>query len=139
MKYLGIDYGKKYIGLAISDSRGKVAMPLDVLENNSSFENKIKEIIAENFIDEIVLGESKNLKGQKNEIQREIEGFASFLESLGLKVNFINELYTSMESKWGLEKPIRRSQKKSRKEIRDERVDDRAATMILKTFLESKK
>jgi putative transcription antitermination factor YqgF len=139
MKYLAVDYGKKNIGLAISDSEGRVAMPFGIFENNEKFRERFKEIISENFIDEIILGESKNLNGDNNLIQGEINNFANFIEDLGLKIHFVNEVFTSMEAKWGLEKNIRRPDKKSRKKIKTERIDDRAAVMILKTFLESKK
>ena len=38
MKYLGIDYGEKRVGIAISDEEGKVAFPKIVLKNNNEFE-----------------------------------------------------------------------------------------------------
>lgn len=135
-KYLGIDYGKKNIGLAISDSFGKVAMPFGIIDNNKNFAEVFKKIISQECIDEVVLGNSLNLSGEKNTIQSDIEKFKIFTESLGLKTHFINEVFSSMESKWGTEKKIRREEKKSRKSMNENKVDDKAATMILKTFLE---
>ncbi len=99
MKYLAIDYGKKYIGLAVSDSAGKVAMPLKVLENNHVFFDELKKIISEQSVDEIVLGKSENLKGENNFIQKEIDILKEKLENLDLKVHLINEVFTSMEAK----------------------------------------
>ena len=43
-----------------------------------------------------------------------------------------------MQAKWSTEKQIRRSPKKSRKSNAEKRIDDKAATMILQTFLEKK-
>jgi len=137
MKYLAVDYGKKNIGLAISDSAGKVAMPFDVFENNGDFLEIFKKIISENAIDEVVIGESKNLSGERNLIQDKIDLFTDFVHSLGLKTHFVSEVFTSMESKWGIEKKIRRAAKNSRKQQKNNLIDDKAATMILKTFLES--
>jgi putative Holliday junction resolvase len=99
MKYLGIDYGKKNIGLAISDSQGLVAMPFGIFDNNKNFEEKFKKIISEENIDEVVLGESLNFKGEKNSIQEDIEKFKIFIENLGIKTHFVNEIFSSMESK----------------------------------------
>jgi putative Holliday junction resolvase len=99
MKYLGVDYGKRNIGLAISDSSGSVAMPFGVFENNKNFEQNFKKIVSEEGIEEVVMGKSLNLRGQNNLIQKDIERFKIFIETLGLKVNFINEVFTSMESK----------------------------------------
>ena len=45
MKYLGIDYGKKYIGLALSDDGGVMAFPYKVISNNQETTKEINEII----------------------------------------------------------------------------------------------
>jgi RNase H-fold protein (predicted Holliday junction resolvase) len=44
-----------------------------------------------------------------------------------------------MASKWGIEKPIRRERKKSKKKSKTIPIDDKAASIILKSFLESRK
>jgi RNase H-fold protein (predicted Holliday junction resolvase) len=99
MKYLAVDYGKRNIGLAISDSAGSVAMPFGVFENNNSFLEKFKEIVSENNIDEVVIGESKNLQGERNLIQDKIDLFIDFVDSLEIKNHSVSEVMTSMESK----------------------------------------
>lgn len=137
MKYIAVDYGKKKIGLAISDSTGVVAMPFGVFENNKDFKEEFKNIVKNQNINEVVLGKSLNFKGENNSIQKDIDVFKIFIESLGLKVHFVNEVFTSMESKWGIEKKIRREEKKNKKKVMDKRIDDKAAAMILKTFLNS--
>ncbi|PID83330.1 Holliday junction resolvase RuvX [Candidatus Campbellbacteria bacterium] len=137
MKYIGIDYGKKNIGLAISDSSGCVAMPFGVYSNSQDFTQKFFEILEKEKISEVVIGQSLNQKGRENQINSEIKEFAQKV-SQKHKVHFVNEIFTSMESKWGIEKNIRRDFKKSKKQNKEKRVDDKAATMILKTFLEKK-
>ena len=47
MKYLGIDYGEKRVGIAVSDAEGKVAFPKVVLENSKELIEKIKELCEE--------------------------------------------------------------------------------------------
>ena len=47
MKFLGIDYGTKRIGLAISDENGILAFPKEILTNDTNTFKKIEEIIAE--------------------------------------------------------------------------------------------
>jgi len=136
MKYLAIDYGQKKIGLAISDSSGTVAMPYAIVSNSRNFIQELEEIIKKEQIDEIVFGESKDFKNQDNYINTEIKKVAKKVQQdLKIQVHFINEVFTSMQAKWGTEKQIRRSHKKSRKSGAEKRIDDKAAMMILQTFL----
>lgn len=135
MKYIAVDYGKKNIGLAISDSLGVVAMPFGVFENNEDFLEEFFKILESEKVREVVIGKSLNQKGFENKINKEIKEFEKKV-SEKYKTHFINEIFTSMESKWGVEKKVRRDFKKDRKQKKEKRVDDKAATMILKTFLE---
>ena len=73
MKYLGIDYGKKNIGLAISDSFGKVAMPFGIFANNKNFLEKFISILKREKIEALIFGLSLNLDGEENEINSEIK------------------------------------------------------------------
>ena len=140
MKYLGIDYGSKNIGLAISDSSGVVAMPYLILNNNRDFLGEIEKIIEKEKIEAFVFGESKNFKGEDNKINIEIKKVAKeFEEKFKLPVYFVNEIFSSMESKWGVEKSIRRGEKKSRKSRGEGKVDSKAAALILKIFLKNPK
>jgi putative holliday junction resolvase len=54
--YLGIDYGKARIGLAIADSETKIAFALKTLENNKDFLGKLVQIIQENNIIKVIIG-----------------------------------------------------------------------------------
>lgn len=138
MKYIAVDYGKKNIGLAISDSLGKVAMPFGILENDNCVLEKFFRILEKEKINEVVIGKSLDQKGFENEINEDIKKFEKKV-SEKYKTHFVNEVFTSVESKWGIEKKVRRDFKKDRKQKKENRVDDKAATMILKTFLESEK
>lgn len=96
MKYLGIDYGKKRVGLAVSDEGGKLAFPHSVLTNNARSINSgqakllesVIEIVKKEGVEAIVMGESKNFQNEKNEIMKEIEEFKKELEN---KIKIIRE------------------------------------------------
>ena len=72
MKYLGIDFGEKRVGIAVSDDTGKMAFPYSVILNNEKFLEEVAEIIKKEKIGEIVMGESKNFKNEPNKIMAEI-------------------------------------------------------------------
>ena len=68
MKYLGIDFGEKRVGIAVSDIEGNIAFPKIIIENNTDLLKKITDFCNENAIEAIVIGESKNYKGEDNKI-----------------------------------------------------------------------
>ena len=98
MKYLGIDYGEKRVGLAVSDNDGKVAFPKLVLENNSDLFNKTSSFCVENKIEAIVVGESKNYKGEDNKISPQIISFKrELLKIIKLPIFLEPEFMSSMQ------------------------------------------
>jgi len=80
MKIIGIDYGGKRVGVAISDDSGRMAFPVSVLENNGKLLENIKAIIKKEKVEKIVVGESKDFAGRSNKIMKEIEVFVGELE-----------------------------------------------------------
>ena len=66
MNILGIDYGGKYVGLAMADSDLKIAMPDQVIEYKDKIFlfSKLKEIIKKQEISNIVVGQPVGLKGE---------------------------------------------------------------------------
>ncbi len=124
MIYLGIDYGKKYIGLACSDEGGVMAFPMHVLKNNKTVINIIEKICKDKSIDHIILGESVDQQGGQNAIAHDIENFKKVLEStLELPVTYEKEQFTSAHARHG------GSEQKGR-------IDASAAALILQRFLE---
>ena len=83
MRLLGIDYGTKKIGLALSDESGAMAFPLTVLANDDQFLPTLLALIAEKEVGEVVIGKSVDLDGTPNAVQSEIE---SFMTDLTLQV-----------------------------------------------------
>lgn len=99
MKYLGIDYGTKRVGLATAPEGGTMAFPLRVIQNTSALVNDIAEICAKVGIGTIVIGNSLNNQNEPNALMKKISPFADELKSkTGLPVEFMNEMYSSREA-----------------------------------------
>ena len=155
MKYLGIDFGEKKIGLAVSDKKGLLSMPLKILNNDKNVWENFEKVLKEEKIEEVIFGKSLNFKGKPNKVNILIEEFSKDFEErffksrkekdleFNGKVHFENEIFTSIEAKWGIEKDIRRmdtkNKKGNRKSKKEDNIDHKAASMILKTFLEKNK
>ena len=122
MRFLGIDYGTKRIGIAVSDENIILAFPKGILLNNLNIFKNIGEILKTENISEIVIGESVNFKGKENIVSKEIKTFISELkDKFNLPIHEQKEFLTSVEA--------RRFQKKKE-------VDDSAAALILQRYLD---
>ena len=121
---MGIDYGSKRVGIALSDEGCQFAMPLITLKNTKELIKDVKEITEKNNVKEIVMGESKNYKGEANSILPEIMNFKMDLEKEGFVVFLEPEFMTSMNA--------RRFQGKN------EMIDASAAALILQSFLDKR-
>ena len=150
MKFLGIDYGTKRIGLAISDDGGQIAFPKEILLNDENIFKNIGEILIKEKIDEIVIGESVDFSGKLNALSVRIEEFIQELSvRFNLPVNKQKEFLTSVEArrqfslggqarKGGNTKEIL-TQKQSHSRLKDKKrghIDASAAALILQRYLE---
>lgn len=135
-RVLGIDFGEKRIGIAVSDPTKSFASTLVTLQNNSSLIDEILKIIKIQQVDKIILGlpDEKNLSNQK--ILELIRSFKAKIEkATGLPVIFWNEEFTSVIAK---EKILQSVNKKSKR--RDKGLIDRtSAAIILQEYLDSVK
>ena len=123
MKYLGIDFGGKRIGVAVSDEDGKMAFPHSVILNSKNTLDEIEEIIEKEKIESIVIGESKDFKNMPNKIMVEIEKFKKELEEkTKLEVFYQAEFMTSAEAE--------------HIQGKNDMHDASAATIILQSFLD---
>lgn len=125
MKYLGIDYGEKRVGIAVSDEDGSMAFPLDVLSNDKRLTTRIREICKREKAEAIVIGESKDLAGKDNAIMPGARSLVSALKKeVGLPVSWESELFTSAEAE--------------RIQGKHGMLDASAAAIILKSYLDKK-
>lgn len=144
MRYLGIDYGSKRVGLSISDEGGQMAFPYKILINSLDLNDSIHNICGQEDITAIVLGESYNQFGEKNKIMGSIEEFKKNLEiDLGIPVYLEKEFMTTVfaremmaEASGFLKKTLNTAKKITKKN--SPKADASAATLILQRFLDRK-
>ncbi|MFM7088133.1 MAG: Holliday junction resolvase RuvX [Candidatus Paceibacterota bacterium] len=136
MKYLGIDFGTKHIGVAISDDLGQIAFPKTVLKNDTSLLENIRSVIEQESVDAIVLGESINEAGVANSVHAGTKELAALLEQGGYTVYFEKEFWSSFEAhgREGKERFAARKQKV----VKTTGLDAKAAAVILQRFLDRK-
>lgn len=132
-RYLGIDYGKARIGLALSEA-GLIARPYKTIENKGARKNlaALAEITKQNNIDIIVIGlpEHKNMA-----MADEVKAFAESIKGLGIQTAFQNEMLSSVEA----EEYIRNHMGILDREKVTKLVDSVAASMILNDYLKKEK
>jgi putative Holliday junction resolvase len=133
---MGLDYGDRRIGVAISDAFGWTAQGVEVIERrrDEGELDRIAALVKDNEVGEIVVGLPKNMNGTigpRGEICME---FANTLrESLSLPVHLWDErLSTVSAERTLLEADVSR---KKRKQV----VDKMAASLILQNYLDSKR
>lgn len=137
MRYLGIDYGSKRVGLSLSDEEGKMAFPYKIIQNNLELVDTIHNICGTEEVSAIVLGESQDLSGKPNKIMGSIEEFKRNIETeLDLPVYFQKEFMTSVFARGNDGKSVNDA-RKNKKEI-NKKIDDSAAALILQRYLDRK-
>ena len=137
MRILGLDFGSRTVGVAVSDELLLTAQGLETIERKD--ENKlrktcarIEEIIKEYGVEEIVLGLPKNMNNTEGERCEKTKEFAQMLERrTGLSVVLWDERLTTVAAdRHMMESGIRR-------ENRKQYVDEIAAVFILQGYLDS--
>lgn len=131
-RYLGVDYGTKRIGLAISDGLGLTARPLEVV-SRPDLEGALRRIVDEYPVAEVVVGLPTALGGHEGDSATAARKLGEEIgELLTIPVRYIDERFTSrMAESALLESGMRRRDRK-------ETVDKVAAAIILQTFLDWK-
>lgn len=139
MKYMGIDYGTKRVGIAVSDDGGTIAFPRVILDNSKNLFAEILEIIKSEGVNEIVIGKSMDQEGNRNAIMDDIEAFREELEKLSGKIihmeeeRFTSHFLKSFDFTKSIEKPVSRLRTSGKEK---EYQDAQAAASILQRFLE---
>jgi putative Holliday junction resolvase len=139
-RFLGIDYGTKRIGVAISDENGTLAFPKEIVPNDTNTFKRIAEIVKEENVREIVVGESVDFSGKLNALSGRIEVFILELEEkFKLPVHKQKEFLTSVEARrsQSSKQDHTKGQAHSKvKQIKSGRVDAGAAALILQRYLD---
>jgi putative Holliday junction resolvase len=140
MRILGVDYGTKRIGLAISDENGKLAFPKQILLNNENTFEELEEILKKEDISEIVVGESVDFSGKLNVLSARIEVFILELkEKFKLPIHKQKEFLTSVEARKSANVKKDRNQSSAHSKLKQKksgRIDAGAAALILQRYLD---
>lgn len=136
MRILGLDYGTKTVGVAISDALMITAQPVETITRKSAGKlrqtlARIEAIIEEYGVERIVLGYPKNMNNTVGERAEASEAFQEALERrTGLEVVLWDERLTTAESERVLMAGgIRRENRKAV-------IDQMAAVLILQSYLD---
>jgi len=135
-RILGIDYGERRIGLAISDPIGIIAQPLFTLDTQKTTDvfSEIQKLIREKNVEQIIVGLPKNMDGTIGKKGKEVLEFAKNLSrQINVKVNLWDERLSSVES----QKILRDTKKKTRQDKKN--IDKLSASLILQGYLENAK
>ena len=133
-RILGIDYGERRIGLALSDPLGIIAKPLTIIDRKKTADyiSRISEIISEKKITSVVVGLPLNLKGHYSKQTEIVRAFINKLKSdLQIPILEIDERLSTVAA----EKSLRAQDVKIGYE--KGRVDETAAAIILQEYLDS--
>ena len=133
MRSLGIDFGEKRIGLAISDPEGRLAVPLATLErrNDRSALRQIAEIVQREGVGRLVLGEPVDLEGHRGPFADRVRRVGERLaEMTRLPLEMVGETLTSAEAAGRLRQAGIASRRNP------ERIDAVAAQILLQEALD---
>ncbi|MDO8623746.1 MAG: Holliday junction resolvase RuvX [bacterium] len=143
MRYLGIDFGSKRVGLALSDESCTLAFPYKVLTHDRGLLAAVDEVIRDQKVKLVVMGESKDFSGKDNPIASLADEFKKALEKLThKKVEYEQEFLTSVQAG----RPQGRRQDGSRgtgaraeQRKTNEMLDASAAAIILQSYLDRRR
>ena len=134
-KAIGIDYGTKRVGIAISDSSKIIASALCTITNKKVFTFLI-DLFKKEEIDTIVVGEAKNLNGTETDSTKDIH---KFIEKLRIsfpkiEIHTIDERFTSKIAFQSIIDSGIKKKKRQNKSL----IDEVSATIILQDYLSYK-
>ena len=140
MKYIGLDYGAKTVGVALTDATGTIPHGVEIVRRDSEKRlrrtcARIEEIIIAEQVDEIVIGLPLNMDGTEGDRAVKARAFGEMIaRRTGLPVHFMDERLSTVEAYEIMDETdvLDRKDRKAR-------VDSIAAAIILQDFLNEKK
>lgn len=132
-RILAIDYGRKRMGLALSDPLQMTAQPLFTMvrTNRRNDLRRLREICRKQGVARILMGHPLHITGEAGEMADEAAQFAARLQKeLGIEVKLADERLTS----WEAEQIV--AQQKSSSRCKKSFIDDVAAAVLLREYLD---
>ncbi len=122
VRYLGIDFGSKRVGLALSDEGGMIAVPHATLPNDGKLLKEVVRIARDREVAAVVFGDSKDFQMRDNKIMEAARAFAEEVRKSDLAVRWHPEFMTSAQAERGTGKGLA--------------LDASAAAVMLQSFLD---
>ena len=136
MRVLGIDFGERRIGLALSDPTGTIATPLETVQRRTGKRPpfaRLEEIARDRDVSRLVVGLPLDLRGRETSWCRQVRAMGDELaHRLGVPVSYVDERLTSVRA----ERAVRSVGLKKGQREEKARVDAAAAALILQSWLE---
>lgn len=136
-RIIAIDYGRKRVGLAVTDPLQLIATPLDTVPAHEVVEY-LQRYVGENPVELFVVGEPKQMNGQPSESQQYITPFVNRLRKVfpDIPVVYEDERYTSVLAQRAIiEGGVKKMERRHNKGL----VDKVSAVIILQSYMESAK
>lgn len=134
-RIMGIDYGDKRIGIAITDPLCIFVYPLTTLNNDDKLLENIEKIIKEYCVETIVIGYPYKEDGSKWQVTENIEKFYDEMKrKFNLTIEFYDERYSSELAKNRVVQSVTKRSKRREKGV----IDRNAAAIILEDYLKEK-
>lgn len=134
MRYLGLDWGERKVGVALSDPLGITAQPLPYVENNDRLLPTLNDLAQKNSVKEIVVGLPRNMNGTEGASADKVKALRDRLKKdLDMNVVLWDErLTTKMAERTLIDSGVSRSRRKSV-------VDSMSACFMLQSYMDSRK
>jgi putative Holliday junction resolvase len=133
-RILAIDYGRKRVGLAVTDELRMIATPLGTV-HSAEVTGYLKKYLADHEVDCFVVGEPRDMRNRPSESERFITPFLGILkkEFPGVEVKRFDERFTSMMATAAIREAGLKKKDRQDKAL----VDTVSAVLILQSYLES--
>jgi len=139
VRVLGIDFGERRIGLAVSDPTGTIATPFETIRRRSGKRpplTRLEEIACGQEVSRLVVGLPLDLRGRETPWCREVRAMGDELaRRLGVPVSYVDERMTSVRA----ERAVRAVGLRKAQREEKARVDAAAAALILQAWLEGRR
>lgn len=123
VRYLGIDFGTKRVGVAVSNEDATIAFPRMTLPNDDRLLHEVVRVMRQDGIEGAVFGDSQNGRGEDNKIMAPTRAFAEEVRKSGFQIFWHPEMYTTAQAE--------RAPRSSAATI-----DASAAAVMLQSFLD---
>lgn len=134
VRTLALDWGERRIGVAISDSTGLIAQPLETIASSGDGRDaleRVAELVQKHEVDQIVVGLPLHMNGRRGPEAERARAFGERVRArVGVAVDYLDERWTSLEAERVLDEVgVKRRKQRGR-------VDPIAAALLLRTWLE---